>query len=177
VKALREYLINFGNLKQGKHEYDFTVDEKFFGEFEYSLVKNGNVKVLLILEKQNENLLILNFNYNGTIDITCDRCLDEFSMPVDSEQRLIVKLDSKEQASDDDEIIFLPAEAYELDISPFIYEYINLSIPLKKVCSEAGKDCNPNMIQYIDGVNNHSQEDTTVDPRWEGLKNLKQNQN
>jgi uncharacterized metal-binding protein YceD (DUF177 family) len=98
-------------------------------------------------------------------------------MPVNSTQKLIVKLDSKQQATDDDEIIFLPAEAYELDVSPFIYEYINLSIPLKKVCSEGGKECNPNMIQYINGVNDHSNEETKVDPRWEGLKNLKQNQN
>jgi uncharacterized metal-binding protein YceD (DUF177 family) len=134
------------------------------------------VDVRLELEKQNENLLTLNFTYGGTIDITCDRCLDEFSLPVKGTQRILVKLDSKQQESDD-EIIFLQADAYELDISPLIYEYINLSVPLKKVCAEAGKECNPNMIQYINGVNDHEDEAETPDPRWEGLKNLKQNFN
>lgn len=177
MKALREYLINFGNLKHGKHDFHFTVDSTFFAEFEYSLVKTGKVEVDLDLEKQNESLLVLNFSYSGAIDITCDRCLDEFSMPVKGTQRILVKLDSKQQESDDDEIIFLSPDAYELDASPFIYEYINLSLPLKKVCQAAGKECNPNMISYIDHVNDHPEEAQLPDPRWEGLKNLKQNKN
>ena len=145
MNKLKEYNINFGNLKIGKHRYDYIVEEDFFSQFDLSIVKKGKVHVLLILEKQTENLLILNFTLEGTIKLECDRCLDEFNYPVKSGHRLIVKLEAKEQESND-ELIFLPADAYELDVSPLIYEESNLSIPMKRICDIVEKDCNPKML-------------------------------
>jgi uncharacterized protein len=155
LKQLKEYNINFGSLKLGKHLFEFTVDDDFFSHFEYSLVKKGHVEVSLVLEKQRESLLILNFTLNGTITLECDRCLDEFEYPVKSENRLLVKLDGKQEENDNDELIFLSPETYHLDVSPYIYEFINLSLPLKRICEEGNKDCNENMINYLDHVNEH----------------------
>lgn len=173
MNRLREYIINFGNLKIGKHEYDWTIDEDFFKEFEYSLVKKGRLDVHLTLEKQKETLLILNFTIKGTIELECDRCLDEFDYPVDSANRLLVKLSDKEEGSeDDDELIFLGAEDYQLDVSPYIYEYINIALPLRHVCEEVNKECNQKMIAQLNQVNRHEEDDNT-DPRWDQLKNIK----
>jgi uncharacterized metal-binding protein YceD (DUF177 family) len=175
LKKLREYVINFGNLKPGTHDYSFSVNEDFFSEFEYSLVKKGEIEVQLVLEKQKETLLILNFELKGYIVLECDRCLDEYEYPIDSKHRILVKLDTKETESEDD-LIFLPIDAYELDVRPLIYEFINLSLPLKKTCEEVGKTCNPKMLDYLDHINDKGDSDS-IDPRWEELKRIKDKNN
>ncbi|MGZ5281205.1 MAG: YceD family protein [Bacteroidia bacterium] len=177
MKQLKEYIINFGNLKLGKHLFEFTADDDFFSLFEYSLAKKGHVEVALVLEKQRDSLLILNFTLKGKITLECDRCLDEFDYPIQSEHRLLVKLEGKQEESDNDELIFLSHDTYMLDISPYIYEFINLSLPLKRVCDEGGKTCNPNMINYLDHVNEQENDDTEIDPRWEGLKRINKDNN
>jgi uncharacterized metal-binding protein YceD (DUF177 family) len=175
LKALREYIINFGNLKLGKHEFEFDIDEKFFSEFEYSLVKSGQLKVILTLEKQTETFFTLYFDLNGFIDLECDRCLDTFQFPVSSHHRILVKLDAKESGSND-ELVFLGPEDYQIDVSPYIYEFINLSLPLRRVCEEVGKKCNPEMLAYLHKVNDKKEdEDEIADPRWKALKNIKDN--
>jgi uncharacterized metal-binding protein YceD (DUF177 family) len=171
VNRLREYIINFGNLKLGQHEYDWTIDEDFFKEFEYSLVKKGRLDVHLVLEKQKETLLILNFTIKGAIGLECDRCLDEFDYPVDISNRLLVKLTDKEESSEDDELIFLGAEDYQIDVSPYIYEFINIALPLRHICEEVNKECNQKMITHLNEVNRHEEDST--DPRWDQLKNIK----
>lgn len=177
MKQLKEYNINFGSLKLGKHLFEFTADDNFFSFFDYSLVKKGKVEVSLVLEKQRESLLILHFTLKGAITLECDRCLDEFDYPIKSEHRLLVKLEGKQQENDNDELIFLSPETYHLDVSPYIYEFINLNLPLKRVCEEGGKTCNPNMINYLDQVNEQEDKDKEIDPRWEGLKRINKDKN
>src|SRR5207244_6811862 len=99
VNRLKEYSINFGNLKIGKHLYDFEVDDSFFEEFEFSLVKHGKADVRLMIDKQKETFLIFTFDIKGGLNLDCDRCLDEFEMPFESQNRLIVKLEGKKQES------------------------------------------------------------------------------
>jgi uncharacterized protein len=169
VKGLRDYIINFGKLKLGKHEFEFTIDEDFYKHFEYSLVKKGKVDLLLTIDKQKETLLILNFAFKGYIQLECDRCLDEFEYPVNSEKKLYIKLEENVNENDD-ELIVLESGAYEVDISPYIYEFINLELPLHKSCDQGGKNCNPAMLNYLGHVND-TEED--IDPRWASLKNIK----
>jgi uncharacterized protein len=171
VKALKDYIINFGRLKPDKHEFEFTIDEGFYKHFEYSLVKKGKVDLKLTVEKQKETLLILNFDFKGYIELECDRCLDDFKYPVDSEKKLYLKLDG-DVKEDDDELILLEPDAYELDISPYIYEFINLELPLHKTCDEVGRACNPEMLQYLGHVN-ETKEEEDIDPRWADLKKIK----
>ena len=58
MKSLQQYSIPFTGLKPGIHQFEFGVDDSFFKEFEYSLVKSGKLKVDLDLEKQ-ETMMIL----------------------------------------------------------------------------------------------------------------------
>lgn len=174
MKALREYIVNFGKLKPGKHEFEFVIDDNFYKQFEYSLVKEGKVDLHLTIEKQSESFLILNFEFDGSIKLECDRCLDEFNYPVHSKKKLFVKLEGKAKEDDSDEIIFLDEEAYEIDLSEIIYEFINLEIPLHKICEEGGKVCNPEMENYLGHVNDEPENE--IDPRWSGLSKLKGDQ-
>ena len=174
VKALKDYIVNFGKLKPGKHAFEFTIDDKFYKEFEYSLVKKGKVNLLLTLEKQSESFLILSFEFDGFITLECDRCLDEFDYPVHSSKKLFVKLVGEGETDDNDEMIFLSADAYEIDLSTIIYEFINLELPLHKTCEDGGKTCNPDMLSYLGHINEDEKDEP--DPRWSGLSKLKDEQ-
>ena len=177
MKALKQFSIPFSGLKLGKHQFDFEIDKSFFDAFEYSLVKDGALKVTLELDKQ-ETMLILNFHILGTIQLNCDKCLAEFAQPIEIEERQIVKFAEDELESDDLEIIVLNRKESEIDVSEMIYEFINVSVPYINNCEQAGTDqkCDPEMIATLEKLasgNEEEQEDNIDDPRWEALKKLK----
>ena len=74
----------------------------------------------------------LRIKIRGTVKVSCDRCLEIFSQPVDCENRLLVKLGS-EWKDEDPDMITIPADEHELDISQYLYEFIHLSLPIQRV--------------------------------------------
>ena len=177
MKALKQFSIPFTGLKLGKHQFDFEIDKSFFDAFEYSLVKNGALKVELELDKQ-ETMLLLNFRIWGTIQLNCDKCLAEFAQPIDIKERQIVKFAEDELESDDLEIIVLNRKESEIDVSEMIYEFINVAIPYINNCDQAGQDqtCDPEMIATLEKLASGAatdEEEQSDDPRWAALKKLK----
>ncbi len=47
-----KYNIEFKGLKEGLHEFDFELDNKFFEHFEGSLVDKGDANIDVLLEKR-----------------------------------------------------------------------------------------------------------------------------
>ncbi|MCF8302646.1 MAG: DUF177 domain-containing protein [Bacteroidales bacterium] len=164
-----EYVIPFGGLKIGIHQYEFEINDTFFDAFDYSDLAKGNVKVTLSLERQ-ARMLVLNFNIRGTVKVTCDRCLDEYDQEIDGNRRLIVKFgdDYKEET---EEILIIPEQESHLDIGHYMYEFISLLLPIKRVHpddDEGNSTCDPVILEKL---REHSAENQ-IDPRWEKLKNL-----
>lgn len=177
MKALKQFSIPFTGLKLGKHQFEFEIDQSFFDAFEYSLVKNGALKVDFELDKQ-ETMLILHFHILGTIQLNCDKCLAEFAQPIEIKERQIVKFAEDELESDDLEIIVLNKKESAIDISEMIYEFINVSVPYINNCEQAGQGqkCDPEMIATLEKLSNGTtatEEEQNDDPRWAALKKLK----
>lgn len=176
MKSLQEYRIPFTGLKLGKHQFDFDIDERFFKEYEYSLVKNGNLKVLLEMDKQ-ETMLLLDFSIKGEIFSTCDVCLSAYPTQAVVHERQIVKFSDDENLEDDtDEIIVLGRHEHEIDVSQLIYEYINLAVPLINRCDDEGNTewCDKGMVEKLKSLSAAKEEENTdADPRWDALKNIK----
>lgn len=177
MKPLKQFSIPFTGLKIGKHQFEFEVDNSFFDAYEYSLVKKGNLKALVELDKQ-ETMLILQFNIDGTIELECDKCLSSFNAPINISERQIVKFAEDDLESDDLEIIILNKKESEIDISGMMYEFITVSVPYIKVCEENGEgvQCDQEMIARLESLavgNKEEQEETSDDPRWAALKKLK----
>lgn len=166
MNLLQEFVIPFLGLKEGVHDYAFDIDAEFFESFEYSEIKQGKVHVGVSLERQ-ERILIFNFNIRGTIHLPCDRCLALMDLPIEGNERLIVKF-GKEWKEETDEILIIPETESHIDISSFIYEYIMLLLPYKRVHPEGEGLCDQAMVEKLD---KHST--TETDPRWEALKDLK----
>ena len=176
MKSLQEYRIPFTGLKAGKHDFRFEVGQAFFDEFEYSLVKSGNLIVDLELDKQ-ETLLILLFKIKGEIKLKCDVCLADFPSVVNIEERQIVKFTGDEHLEDDtEEIVMLSRNDFEIDVSPLIYEYLNVAMPYISRCDDEGNTqwCDKEMIEKLDELSGtKNQETNNADPRWEALRNIK----
>jgi uncharacterized protein len=73
---------------------------------------------------------------------------------------------------EDDEIQVIPEGETHFDVSPFIYEYIHLLLPIRKVHPEdenGESRCNGEVVGRLDAP----LADPEPDPRWEALKKLR----
>jgi uncharacterized metal-binding protein YceD (DUF177 family) len=171
----KDYIIQFAGLSLGQHKYEFEISDKFFESLDYSEIKQGRINVVLNLIKQS-TMMILEFEIKGTVKMECDRCTGEFDMPLSGNYRLIVKVGGHETGDEDDDIITIAANEHELDLSQYLYEYVTLSLPIRRVHpedKEGNSTCDQEMLKKLD---DHiiGEEDKT-DPRWDNLKNIKLN--
>ncbi len=164
-----EYIIPVKGLALGDHQYTYVIDDKFFSSYDYFETNKGLVNLTIDMVKES-NLIDFKFHFDGNIELLCDRCLDKFNLHVNDDFRLIVKYGNEfEEISD--EIITIPNNEANIDLSQYIYEYINLMLPIKKVHPDdefGNSTCNQEMIDKLD---NYIEKKS--DPRWDALKNIK----
>lgn len=166
MKVLKEYTIPFVGLKEGMHDYSFEIRDTFFESFEYSEIEKGEVHVDVSMERK-ERMLIFEFDIKGYVNVDCDRCLEAMEYPIEGRERLIVKF-GQELREESEEVLIIPETDSHIDISSFIYEYIILLLPFKRVHQEGDETCSNEVVDKLD--------DHTIieeDPRWDALKGLK----
>lgn len=175
----KEYTIQFVGLAVGQHLYEYTIGDKFFEYREYSEIKKSNITLKINLLKQS-TMMVLHFDISGTVKADCDRCTEEFDLPVERNYKLIVKVGGHLTGDEDDDIITIPANEHEIDLSQHIYEYITLSLPIRRVHPDDGNGdpaCDKEMLQKLDSFliekekTEEEEEKEKNDPRWDDLKN------
>ncbi|HEY0030215.1 MAG TPA: DUF177 domain-containing protein [Bacteroidia bacterium] len=175
-----EYIIQFVGLGLGKHEYEFKVTDQFFEDLDYSEIKQGNIDIKLDLIKQSQ-MMVLEFSIGGTVKAMCDLCTGEFDLPLEGNYKLIVKVGGGDDGNEDDDIITVAANEHELNLTQYIYEYITLSLPIKRVHPEdeqGNSTCDPEVLEKLEDFlieEEKKDEDDESDPRWDDLKNIKLN--
>lgn len=177
MESLSKYKIKFSGLKDGTHNFSFDICDSFFSFFKESEVKSGSASINVEMEKRPTHL-ILNFEIEGVLSVICDRCLDLYKQEIETEASIVVKFSSVID-DDNDEIIYLSHEAYEIELAQLIYEYMLLAIPFKRVHPDG--ECNPDMMDRISGFDvddmseyeEMEEEEEIIDPRWAKLKSLK----
>ena len=172
-----KYDIAFKGLVEGLHEFDYQVNGKFFENFEESLADEGDVNVLVILEKRSA-FIKLHLKINGEIELVCDRCLENYRQKIKNNAEVFVKFGEKE-FDESENVIWLLPEEYQLNVAQLIYEYIALSIPMRHIHpkNEKGeRGCNKEMIDKLKHyIHTKNEKDTQVDSRWDILRNLNNN--
>jgi uncharacterized metal-binding protein YceD (DUF177 family) len=168
------FTIPISGLKEGSHSFDFEIGNEFFDLFEESEIRKGELKASVEADRRASHIDIM-IRIDGTVMISCDRCLGIFSLPLSCENRLLVKFGKLHVESDPD-IISMAAEEDELDLSQYFYEYILLSLPIQRLhpSDESGNStCDPEMIKRL---NEHIiNDDIGTDPRWDELKKIMNN--
>ncbi|MDA3881550.1 MAG: DUF177 domain-containing protein [Prolixibacteraceae bacterium] len=182
MKHLMKYEIPFKGLKEGRHGFDFQIDNKFFEQFENSEVQVGQVDAIVTLTKQS-TMLILDMTVRGNVELMCDRCLDNYMQSIENESRLIVKF-GVETEELSDEIVVLEQDDHQLNVAQYLYELVILGLPIKHVHPENEKGesaCDPEMVKKLnmylldDEVDNKVDNEPEIDERWSELKKLLDN--
>jgi uncharacterized protein len=171
VGGLRQYAIPFRGLKEGRHDFEFVADNAFFEQFDSSEVKKGLVRVGVELIKHTQ-FLELHFGLSGRVTVQCDRCLGPYAQGIDHSATLYVRFGETTQEQTD-EVFILAESAAELKLEQFIFEYIHLALPVKRIHPDIDghSGCDPEMIEVLKAHTTHEESDGE-DPRWDKLKGL-----
>jgi len=165
---VEDFIVPFKGLGVGNHAFKFEIEDKFFESFEYFEGINGHLLVDVDLLRE-PNMMIFRFEISGKLNLICDRCLGDYSEDVKGNNKLIVKFGDKFLEESDDVIIIHVNES-RIDLRQFIFEYINMLLPVRKIHpkDENGDSlCDEDIIDRIDKYS-----EPKADPRWDALKDL-----
>jgi uncharacterized metal-binding protein YceD (DUF177 family) len=186
------YKVDLKNMDKDVQEYEYLLDNKFFGDIGGDDIQKGKVNVRLTVKKT-VGVYELGFAIDGTIIIPCDRCLDDMEFPVATTSRLVVKL-GKDYSEESDEIVVIPESEGVINLAWFVYEFVVLTIPIKHIhtpgkCNksmtstlrkhapkgmedEFGSESDVGDIIITDSDANDNED--VIDHRWDALKNFKE---
>ena len=170
---MRDFKIDIYRLKLGEHQFKYKIDDAFFGKFQPSEVSQGTLNAEISINKK-ERLLECWFNITGKLSLICDRSLDRFDYPIAISKLIIFKYgDETKELSD--ELILISRNQQILELSQYVYEFIALSIPMKKLHPRFEGEHSEDALIYSSNDQVKLEETNDMDPRWEALKKLKKN--
>ena len=177
MNSRREFEIAFVGLKPGIHQYDYKITDRFFEAYQQQDFTNCNADVKLFLEK-NQGFMLLRFEVTGTIQVSCDRCGNPLPLDLWDEFRVIVKLvedpEPMNEEEEDPDVYYISRTESHLHLADWIYEFINLSIPVQRMCKEdeiGGPNCNPEVLAMLKKMDASAGSAGT--PLWKGLEKFR----
>ncbi len=146
------FIIPLNGLHTGKTYINWHVGKEFFVEFGNSDIIDADIKVSITIDKSGTYLGI-DCSIVGTVVVSCDRCLEELSIPVDTVALLSIKYGSESTDTDNNaenegrEVLYLSEDEAEMNMEQVIYDYSLLALPMHKVHKSG--DCNPVVLKYL----------------------------
>ncbi|AWX44456.1 hypothetical protein HME9304_01457 [Flagellimonas maritima] len=173
MMELKEFFIPFSGLKLGKHEFRYNIDNTFFESFDYQEYNGVSVQTVAILDKMN-NMMELDIEANGSVNVDCDLTGEPFDQPITSQLHLVIKF-GEEYNDENDEILIIPHGEYQINIAQYIYEMLALAVPQKRihpgVLDGTLKSDILDKLQELQ-PKEIKEESEDTDPRWDDLKKL-----
>ena len=169
------FSIPFTGLKEGKHQFDYKIDNTFFESHPYDEILDAQVNVHLDFIKKS-TLLELEFSAKGYLNVACDLTNEPYNESIDTSLGLIVKFGDFYN-DENEEVIIIPHSEHQLNITQFIYEMLVLAVPIKKehpgiAAGTLQSDILEKLEELQPKEHNNSQD---TDPRWSKLKDLLDN--
>ena len=172
--------IAFVGLKPGIHEFRYEVDDKFFAEIENRDFSNCHAVIKLELDKKN-GFMLLRFEVGGKADVVCDKCGNMLTKDLWDEFNMLVKLvDNPEEMNEqegDPDVFYISKTESHIYLNDWIYEFVTLSIPMQKMCSEeemGGKQCNKEVLEKLKKMEAKTIGNNSND-LWKGLDKFRNN--
>ena len=173
----RDFEIAFVGLKPGVHHYEYNIENKFFSHYDQQDFTDCKATVKLELDKKN-GFMLLKFDIDGVVDVACDRCGNPLPLQLWEEFKIMVKLvDNPEEMNEQEEdpdVYYISRGESHLHLADWIYEFINLSIPLQKMCAPdeiGGPRCNKEVLQKLASIESAGKKE--INPMWKGLDKFK----
>ena len=182
MASLKLFDIDILNLSLKEYDYQFDIDDNFFGLFEDSIVDKGSL-IAKVHMHLHPGVIKMDFAIEGRVVITCDRSLEEYDQEVNTNERLLFKF-GEENTEISEEIISITRDTHRINVAQYIYEFITIAIPFVKRHPRFTKeeDNNEEEVKLIYQSSTAPAEEeeenkNSEDPRWALLKNLKNNLN
>lgn len=173
----REYEIAFVGLKPGVHQFEYEVDDRFFEAYGPQDFSDSQAHVQLALEK-NTGFMRLHFQVGGKAKVVCDRCSNDLPFQLFDDFTLTVKItedpEMMNEQEEDPDVYYISRGESHLDVKNWIYEFVNLSLPMQKTCEYENMDgpyCNPAAREML--KNMKPKEEPKQNPLWKGLEKFK----
>jgi uncharacterized metal-binding protein YceD (DUF177 family) len=176
----REFEIAFVGLKPGVHEYSYVIDDRFFEAYQQQDFRNCHANVKLALDKKS-SFMLLQFEIGGQLEVNCDRCNSRLPLELWDEFSITVKMVEEPELmngqEEDPDVYYISRGEGHLDVANWIYEFINLSIPMQKTCAFEemnGPHCNPAALDMLKKLEAETDSKKVKEnPIWKGLEKFK----
>jgi uncharacterized metal-binding protein YceD (DUF177 family) len=154
------------------------VDRKFFAAYGEQDFIDCEASIKLSLEKNN-GFMLLKFDIDGKAEVVCDRCGNNLSKQLWDEFNIIVKMvenpDVMNEKEEDPDIYYISRGESHLHVADWLFEFVNLSIPLQKLCdeNEAGEpQCNKEVLAQLKQMEENVAK-IIISPMMKGLEKFK----
>lgn len=138
------FLIDLFDARLAERTLDYDLDDAFFRQIE-GLIERGQIRTHVDVDVKGREMWDFLIHSEGTVVVPCDRCLADLELRIDTTDTLHVRLG--DSYDDDGEVVTVPREDGRLDLALPIYEFVALSMPLKRV-HEPG-NCDPAMTARL----------------------------
>ncbi len=122
--------------------------------------------------------MLLKFDVDGKVNVSCDRCGNPLTLQLWDEFNVVVKVVDDPEAmniqEDDPDVYYVGKGESHLHLEDWIYEFINLSLPMQKMCKEdeiGGPQCNKEVLEKLKKMEDETKTDTNA--LWKGLEQFK----
>jgi DUF177 domain-containing protein len=177
MNSRRAFDIAFVGLKPGIHEFVYEINDKFFVDYSEQDFRNCVATVKLSLDKKN-GFMLLKFEIGGKLELNCDRCGNNLPLDLWDEFQTVVKMvenpEEMNDQEDDPDVYYIARSESHINVADWIYEFINLSIPMQRMCSEdeiGGPYCNKEVLAKLKEM--ESNKSKASNPLWKGLEKFK----
>ncbi|MGB5229242.1 MAG: DUF177 domain-containing protein [Eudoraea sp.] len=169
----KEYCIPFAGLKQGKHKFEYQIDNTFFESFDYHEFNDAEIKLHIVLDRMS-TVLELEMKTKGTVNLYCDLTNEPYDQKIKASLKLLVKFGAVYN-DEDDEILIIPHGEHQVNISQYVYEMIILSVPSKRIHPGVlDGTLDSKALKRLEELQpkENKKDKNKIDPRWEALKKL-----
>lgn len=178
MSGLKQFDIDLKGMVSDKLRFTYNLTDDFFSAVESEEPSKGNLTAEVTVRKTMQ-AFDFTVKCNGYVIVSCDRCLEEMKLDINTEDCFIAKFG--EEDNYDDDIVTVSEAKGIINIAWLVCEFISLAIPIQHIHKDG--ECNKEMAEklkeHIAGnAENKSGKDSSdkpVDPRWEELKKILDN--
>ena len=123
--------------------------------------------------------MLLRFEIGGTLEVICDRCNSNLPLELWDEFNITLKMVEEpglmNGQDDDPDMYYIAQGDSHVDVANWIYEFINLTIPMQKTCDFEKMDgpyCNAAALDLLKKMEPEKTE-IKENPIWKGLEKFK----
>lgn len=157
------------HLEDGIHVFEETLDSDPLHYYRREVYPYP-LKVRVDLNKY-ETTVTCDIHIETVGKYSCDRCLEEYERPFEGELHLLFHLGKDTWNTSEENVVHLPPETVEVDLTPWITEQLSLSVPMKMLCRENCQGFCPGCGADLNHESCRCEKEGT-DPRWDQLRKL-----